>query len=923
MMTTRLRSLLCLSVSAISLISISGQAYAQETTSGRDKSGNIEELVVTAEKREQSLQTVAVAVSAFTAAKRDLIGVNTIQDLTNFTPGLQYNSSTDRVSLRGVGRLTNVLSADAAVANYSDGIYETFAVRAGSSTLFVDRVEVLRGPQGTLYGRNSIGGALNIISKRPTKDFQGEIRSSLDNYGATQLEGTYSGPINDKVGFRVSGAWFNQSKGWIDNKVPGMPDEGNVRNEWTTDVQLKFNFSEKFEGWVNVIGSQWRNGAGGPGAASGGWTPYDWPTSYQSPSATEPNQGFGCSNPAITGVTNVVNLNPTGCSNPAKNSPWEMARATAYKVTLPVSLTIHSEWIYHANNFDIKYLTGGVHYHYILSGTTDTWRAAPITSYTLPASTLQFLGARGPLTINPNESFTYQEDNSFWSHEVNLISTSNSPLQWVAGAYYFKQHYTQPVYTENKAQPEWNGPFMFPLCTASPGGNCPTSTTYRRFDNRPDVNAESYATFGQIDWKINDKFKMTAGLRYSHDRKYGSETVRILCFAVDGCDFSAIPSQFLGYPAGYKVPPVIDITQTPANVSSGAVLEKGVTGKTVYNPATGFATRNQDYEWSAVTGTAGIEWTPDQDTMAYAKYSRGYKAGGFNIGIFTVLSFFPTTDEETVDAFEIGLKKDFGRSLQTNFALFRYDYTNLQIPITRVSTGAVPAFGPGPTTATDFYNVPKSVSQGFEMETTWKPTPNMQVLFNYSYNDTHLESGSAIDSVDPTAIDPKAKPLLTLAQCAVVVNGATSCPIDRFTGGYSRMQDLSGSQLPNAAKQKLAVNVNYSWDFQPGYLVASASYVWRDKQYGTLFERKYNEAPAWSQIDARLIWTQAEGRYKIIGYVKNLTDVIGYDAGATGQRMAGLNKLANGSFVPIVEGISKTYSVVPPRTFGVELQYKF
>ena len=84
-----------------------------------------------------------MAVSAFSAAKRDLIGLNTIQDITNFTPGLQYNSSTDRVSLRGVGRLTNVLSADAAVANYADGIYETFAVRAGASTMYIERVEVL------------------------------------------------------------------------------------------------------------------------------------------------------------------------------------------------------------------------------------------------------------------------------------------------------------------------------------------------------------------------------------------------------------------------------------------------------------------------------------------------------------------------------------------------------------------------------------------------------------------------------------------------------------------------------------------------------------------------------------------------------------------------------------------------------------
>lgn len=266
-----LKRVLCVSASGLALAATSQTAAAQS-------SNVIEELVVTAEKREQSLQDVPVAVSAFSAAKRDLIGINTIQDITNFTPGLQYNSSTDRVSLRGVGRLTNVLSADAAVANYSDGIYETFAVRAGASTMYIDRVEVLRGPQGTLYGRNSIGGALNIISKRPSKEAGGEARFGVDNYGATSLEATYSLPLNDRVGIRLSGNWFNQSNGWIDNLVPGMPDEGNVRNEWTTELQVKIDFNEKLETWLKVIGTQWRNGAGGPGAASGNWTPSPWPT---------------------------------------------------------------------------------------------------------------------------------------------------------------------------------------------------------------------------------------------------------------------------------------------------------------------------------------------------------------------------------------------------------------------------------------------------------------------------------------------------------------------------------------------------------------------------------------------------------------------------------------------------------------------
>jgi iron complex outermembrane receptor protein len=521
------------------------------------------------------------------------------------------------------------------------------------------------------------------------------------------------------------------------------------------------------------------------------------------------------------------------------------------------------------------------------------------------------------LVINPSEAFNYQEDNSFWSHEINVISTNDSPLQWVAGAYYFKQHYTQPVYTTNPRQPEWNGPFAFGFLCAQTGGVCPTTTgDFRRFDNRPDVHSESYAVFGQIDWQLNETWKTTLGLRYSHDEKWGSESVRITCFAVPGCDFSAL-----------GVPPIIDLTQLGSVVSSGDVLKPGVVGPTTYDPATGFATRRQRQSWEAVTGTAGLEWKPDEDTMLYGKYSKGYKAGGFNIGIFTVLSYFPTTDNEMVDSFEIGLKKNFGSTLQTNMALFHYMYDNLQIPITRVSTGAVPAFGPGPTTATDFYNVPKSISQGFELETTWQPIDNLQILFNYSYNNTEIQEGTAVDSVDPTAIDPEAKPLLTFAQCAVVTAGVTACPVDAYTPtagvNYTRTQSLEGSALPNAAKNKVALNVNYTWEFEAGSLAGSLSYFWRDKQYGTVFQRWYTEAPDWDQIDARLTWSSADNRYKIIAYGKNLTDNISYDAGAVGNREAGYILSATGATTPQVQGITKSYSVAPPRIYGIELQYKF
>ena len=158
--------------SAAMASAFSGAALAADKSS----TNTIEELIVTAEKREQNLQVVPVAISAYTAKDRETKGIISIQDITNFTPGLSYSSNLDRAAIRGVGRLTNRLSSDAAVATYSDGFYTTSVAEVGKSTLAVDRVEVLRGPQGTLYGRNAIAGAINVISKRPTQEPYAEAR---------------------------------------------------------------------------------------------------------------------------------------------------------------------------------------------------------------------------------------------------------------------------------------------------------------------------------------------------------------------------------------------------------------------------------------------------------------------------------------------------------------------------------------------------------------------------------------------------------------------------------------------------------------------------------------------------------------------------------------------------------------------------
>jgi len=939
----------------------------------------IEVVVVTAEKRSQDVQTVPIAISVFGSEKRDQLGITSIQDMTNFTPGLQYSTSTDRISLRGVGRLTNVLSADASVANYDDGLYETFAVAAGRSPLDIERVEVLRGPQGTLYGRNAIAGALNEITRGPTSEFQGEIRTTYSNYDHVTLEAAFSGPIADGWEYKSYTNWDYQNQGYAKNIIPGTKSEYGRLNDLYLDEQVqKSFFNDKLDFWLKYQTAWWYGGAGNAGSQSAGWNPYDSPTYEFGAASTGLNPGYGCTAPGFTyatpNTTVVSATSPlpaaTACLNPEVNSPWKIAHLVSYNVVLPSYDNVNAHLTWHADNFDIKYIGGGTYYHYILTGGTQNGgegssnARAPISSYRLISNGgVPFgLGSVVGLTVNPVESFNYQEKNGFISNEVNFVSTGDSPLQWVAGAYQFQQHYSQPVFTTSPVQPQWNGPFGAPgFFCAKTGGVCAPETGFRRFDNQPHLHATSEAVYGQAEWKFNDELKFTGGLRYSLDRKYGTENVRILCFGVPAC-FTAPENNFTGV---FNLP-AVDLTQLGTVVASGVPgpLPRGVTGVTTYDAATGLASRNYHASWGALTGTAKVDWTPDESTLVYASYSKGYKSGGFNIGIFTVLSFTPWTDKEKVDSFEIGAKKSFGDWLTVDAAAFHYAYKNLQVPLAVVQS----AGGLGQS-ETSFINVPGSISQGFELETIISPLENLQVLFNYSYLDAYISKGVFADPADPNATAPGATPAFTDAQCLAAfgtpIRTATSifpgnpnapCSVDIYTRGnapgftpgvndlgWNKPQNLHGNALPNAPRNKLAINLFYTWQTDFGKLEPSVSYIWRDAQYGNFFQRSYNKAPSWDQWDTRVTWVSEDGSWEAVVWGKNVFGKIGYDGGAIGHRLAGTIDIScPGSPVGscnFVQGVNNpsgygavrgenatgqvtTYSVTPPALWGIEFHYK-
>jgi iron complex outermembrane receptor protein len=223
------------------------------------------------------------------------------------------------------------------------------------------------------------------------------------------------------------------------------------------------------------------------------------------------------------------------------------------------------------------------------------------------------------------------------------------------------------------------------------------------------------------------------------------------------------------------------------------------------------------------------------------------------------------------------------------------------------------------------------VSQGFELETTWQPIEHLQILFNYSYLDAHISQATGVvDPADPTAVQPGARPAIVGGTC--LANPTGSC--DVFTGNVQRGQNLSGNALPNAPKNKVALNANYTFEMPTGNLTAGATYVWRDKQYGSLFDRPYYEAPSWNQVDLRLVYTDKDKKYTVIGFVKNVGDTYGYEAGTTASRRAGfvpayaVGQAGGGAAgavaaVPVLQGIGSTYTLTPPRTYGIELQYRF
>jgi len=609
---------LYLSVAAAVLSSalVAPAAFAQNAPGG----GNaIEEVVVTARKREESLQSVPVAVSAFSGEQLTRQGVRSADDIARQTPSVQIvqaSKSSDLVvfGIRGQVASDVLLTVEPAVGVYLDGFNVPHPYGLSAGLFDIERVEVLKGPQGTLYGRNTTGGAVNILSKGA--DYQGVhgfVFGEAGNHRNLRFNGAVNVPIvEDKLAVRLAAQVWDR-KGYGKSRITGRDlggDKGQVfiRGSLRADPTDTFSVEVKGE-WTRMR----EHGFLGVPL----WNTGQAATSFQA--AFE------------------LGLDPFSAAARAQARAFldniaAQGRADPFTADTELPLT---------NKVDRRLIAGTMTWDM-----SDTTRLKSITGYSkvvsnpftdLDATRFRILEI-GVLSPGP-QTFPAFDLNvgKFFSQEFNLSgSVFDERITWLVGAYYSKE----------KGVDSTTNNFRFDQTRlASAATLLPPGTPFTiNFNQGIDIKNSSWSLFTQNDVKVTDTVTATLGWRYTEEthgvnqvsRRFAPSTGQYLC-------------SFVNAPG----------TNTPLVTT---------------NPITDCSTK-REATFTGNSWLASLNWQVTPQTLAYLKTAQGFRGGGWNLRVITAPAFSP----EKARDIEIGLKSDFfdGR-LRANLAAYRTKYTNKQ-----------------------------------------------------------------------------------------------------------------------------------------------------------------------------------------------------------------------------------------------------
>ncbi len=468
----------CRSAMAVMLCGASHIAIAQEQPADDG------EIIVTARLRSESLQDVPASISVFGAKEIENAKIDRPADFVALTPNVTFNTAQDAgttyLVVRGV---TQVPNGETPVAVSVDGVLQTSAFQFNQELFDIQQIEVLKGPQGALYGRNAIAGAINITTKPVTNDYEGRVAFGYGNGNATRAEASVSGPIvKDKLLFRAAVS-HRQADGWITNTFLDKKVD-DFRN-FTGDLKLLFKPSD-------VLSFDLR---GHYGRTTGG-AAYFVRSSNANLNGTVISDAHGVANTVIAPTSNNLGYNRRTLKNISLKAEYDTG------IGMLSSITSYDE---------IAMLTTFDGYDYSDNQNCFELTAPLSTPYrcAVPRITFGGLGGGTPFFVAPfNTTFqTYGQKN--FSQEIRFTSPSDKPFRYIVGAYFLKRKRSLVTATQ-----EDKGFGIIPQLDFNPAT---PNQTRAYFEERNDDNA--YAVFAQANYDVTDTIELSAAMRYDTDHR--------------------------------------------------------------------------------------------------------------------------------------------------------------------------------------------------------------------------------------------------------------------------------------------------------------------------------------------------------------------------------------------------------------------
>ena len=658
------------------------QVHAQAGSTGT----KIEEIVVTAQKRDETAASVPMAIDSFRGDELRALGIEDTRDLGKLVPGFTAGDSgfdTPVYTLRGVGFADSSFGTTSTVGVYADEVSLAYPIMSKGPNLDLRRVEVLKGPQGTLYGRNSTGGAINYIANTPTARFRAGGELSYGSFQRVEGSGYLSGPLAEHVRARFAASIDDSGEGWqISQTRPG--DRLGKLNKQAARGIVDWDLSESAMLRFTVAG----------------WIDRSQP---QAPYAVQRSAQFELPFPSqfITLLQSLTGVN-------AGNAFLDPSVANYPLVPGNRNPRI-ADWNPHPEN------TYGLHDNFWMASLRPTWNFSDTASLT---GLFSFEQVRADGSSLPQGGLDV-EDIDQWLHafirsyqgEVRAAGRLDGRGGWLLGAgiSHDKHHEVdEGLGAENSLNLEVYGdtpPLDKPLF-------------FQKGAAKSDAQLQTESLFADGDWALLDWLKLTLGLRYSREKQdYAG------CTYVLADNNSIIPFPFFTAASYFK--------------GGNSTVAQGQCGSLDSHAQAGlFIDRLGEHNLSY---RSVLSATPVSNTLLYASYSRGYKSGSFPT-VFSVdqQSLQPVT-QERLDAYEAGAKlANADRSLQADAALFYYDYKNKQL----LTYFHDPLFGP----LQYLQNVPKSQVEGAELTTTWVPADRLYLHAAGSTIRTKVVAYQGLDS---------------------------------------------------------------------------------------------------------------------------------------------------------------------------------